>query len=322
MESHYLPLTRAAVPTRLAEWPDRQRMRKQFCDAMVARRRSPHGVPDRRPRLHGAGAAAEGLGERFINAGVAEQNMVSVAAGLAREGLEAWVYSIAPFCYARPFEQIRNDVCLHELPVNLVGNGGGYGYGVMGPTHHAIEDYGVAADACRHDGLRPGLRRGRRCGRERVGAAPAAAYLRLGRGEQPPGYRCPPMRRGAARRATGRSWSRSVRWPGLAARSCRCLRRAPEPVGVGELPLKSIRCRRSSKLLAEAPMLCVVEEHVQRGSSPRSCASPGRGMPSRFGHLCARAHHYGRYGSQAYLRERRASTQRCSKRSPALPPAC
>ena len=85
----------------------------------------------------------EALGRRFINAGVAEQNMVSVGAGLARAGLRPWVYSIAPFVYARPFEQIRNDVCLHRLPVVLVGNGGGYGYGVMGATHHALEDYGA-----------------------------------------------------------------------------------------------------------------------------------------------------------------------------------
>ena len=59
------------------------------------------------------------------------------------EGLEAWTYTIAPFCYARAFEQIRNDVCLHALPVKLLANGGGYGYGVMGPTHHALEDYGI-----------------------------------------------------------------------------------------------------------------------------------------------------------------------------------
>src|SRR5271167_2666914 len=83
------------------------------------------------------------LGQRFINAGVSEQNMVSVAAGLARSGLRPWTYSIAPFLYARPFEQIRNDVCFHGLPVILVGNGGGYGYGVMGSSHHALEDYGV-----------------------------------------------------------------------------------------------------------------------------------------------------------------------------------
>jgi transketolase len=78
----------------------------------------------------------------FINAGVAEQNMVSVSAGISKAGIKSWVYSIAPFAYARPFEQIRNDVCLHNLPVTIVGNGGGYGYGVMGGTHHAIEDYG------------------------------------------------------------------------------------------------------------------------------------------------------------------------------------
>lgn len=80
------------------------------------------------------------LGSRFINAGVAEQNMIGVAAGLAREGFKVFVYSIAPFCYARPFEQIRNDLSFTNLPVCLVGNGGGYAYGYMGPTHHALED--------------------------------------------------------------------------------------------------------------------------------------------------------------------------------------
>ena len=61
------------------------------------------------------------MGQRFINAGVAEQNMVAVAAGLGMSGMRPWVYSIAPFLYGRPFEQIRNDVCLHDIPVMLVG---------------------------------------------------------------------------------------------------------------------------------------------------------------------------------------------------------
>jgi transketolase len=86
---------------------------------------------------------AEAYGERFINAGVAEQNAVSLAAGLAREGHLPWVYSAAVFTVLRPYEQIRNDVCLHELPVKLVGNGGGYAYGIMGATHHALEDVGA-----------------------------------------------------------------------------------------------------------------------------------------------------------------------------------
>jgi transketolase len=86
---------------------------------------------------------ADAYGERFINAGIAEQNMVSLAAGLAHEGHLPWVYSIAPFVALRPYEQIRTDVCLHKLPVKLVGNGGGYGYGIMGATHHALEDVGA-----------------------------------------------------------------------------------------------------------------------------------------------------------------------------------
>jgi transketolase len=82
----------------------------------------------------------ETLKERFINTGVAEQNMVSVAAGLAYEGFKVFCYSIAPFIVYRCLEQTRNDVCFHNLPVFLVGNGGGFGYGIMGPTHHALED--------------------------------------------------------------------------------------------------------------------------------------------------------------------------------------
>src|SRR3954467_2325118 len=86
---------------------------------------------------------AQAYGERFINAGVAEQNAVSLAAGLARAGQLPWVYSAATFTVLRPYEQIRNDVCLHKLPVKLVGNGGGYAYGIMGATHHALEDIGA-----------------------------------------------------------------------------------------------------------------------------------------------------------------------------------
>jgi transketolase len=83
------------------------------------------------------------FGKRFINAGVAEQNMVTMAAALAQEGFITWAYSIAPFITLRPYEQIRNDVCLHNLPVKLVGNGGGFGYGIMGATHHNPEDIGA-----------------------------------------------------------------------------------------------------------------------------------------------------------------------------------
>lgn len=84
----------------------------------------------------------EALNERFINAGVAEQNMATMAASLAYEGFTPVIYSISPFITLRPYEQIRNDICLHNLPVKIVANGGGYGYGIMGGTHHNIEDIG------------------------------------------------------------------------------------------------------------------------------------------------------------------------------------
>jgi len=82
-------------------------------------------------------------GKRFVNAGVAEQGMMGLAAGVAFTGMCPWVYSIAPFATYRCLEQIRNDICLHRLPVRIVGNGGGYTYGIMGSTHHALEDLAV-----------------------------------------------------------------------------------------------------------------------------------------------------------------------------------
>ena len=80
---------------------------------------------------------------RFLNAGVAEQNMVGVATGLAESGFLPFVYSIVTFATLRPFEFIRNGPVLHDLPVRIVGIGGGFEYGHAGPTHFGLEDVGV-----------------------------------------------------------------------------------------------------------------------------------------------------------------------------------
>ncbi len=77
---------------------------------------------------------------QFINAGVAEQNMVGLAAGLAKGGMKPYVYSILPFVSFRPYEQIRNDLCYHNLDVTLVACGTGFSYGAAGTTHHGLED--------------------------------------------------------------------------------------------------------------------------------------------------------------------------------------
>lgn len=119
-------------------------MRKEFAEAII----NLSGKNDKIIFLTGdlGFMALEGvkdtLGERFINAGVAEQNMATMAASLAYEGFIPFIYSISPFITLRPYEQLRNDICLHNLPVKVIANGGGYGYGIMGGTHHNIEDIG------------------------------------------------------------------------------------------------------------------------------------------------------------------------------------
>ena len=86
---------------------------------------------------------AEEFPERFINAGIAEQSMMSIAAGLASEGYHPFVYSIANFPTFRCAEQIRNDVAYHKFPVTIVAIGGGLSYGNLGYSHHAIQDYAL-----------------------------------------------------------------------------------------------------------------------------------------------------------------------------------
>src|SRR6185503_15638695 len=83
------------------------------------------------------------LPEQFVNAGVAEQNMTSLAAGMALMGKTVFTYSIANFPTLRCLEQVRNDVCYHEANVKVVAVGGGFTYGAMGASHHATEELGV-----------------------------------------------------------------------------------------------------------------------------------------------------------------------------------
>ncbi|MBI4689209.1 MAG: 1-deoxy-D-xylulose-5-phosphate synthase [Nitrospirae bacterium] len=88
-------------------------------------------------------AFAEKFPDRFFNVGVAEQNMMGIATGLAEAGFIPFVYSIAPFVVLRPYEFIRNGPILHRLPVRIVGSGGGFEYGPNGCTHNILEDIGI-----------------------------------------------------------------------------------------------------------------------------------------------------------------------------------
>ncbi len=123
--------------------------------------------------------------ERFINAGVAEQGMMSVAAGMASEGYHPFVYSIANFPTFRCAEQIRNDVAYHNFPVTVVAVGGGLSYGSLGYSHHAVQDYALMR-------VMPGMLIAapgdpfevRACMRYLV-QNPQPSYLRLGKAGEP-----------------------------------------------------------------------------------------------------------------------------------------
>ncbi len=83
------------------------------------------------------------LPNQYLNIGIAEQNMTSIAAGLAKEGFKVLTYSIANFNTLRCLEQIRNDVCYPNLDVTIISTGGGFSYGQLGMSHFAIEDLSI-----------------------------------------------------------------------------------------------------------------------------------------------------------------------------------
>jgi transketolase len=123
--------------------------------------------------------------ERFVNMGVAEQNMTGVAAGLALCDKIVFTYSIANFPVMRCLEQIRNDVCYHNLNVKIVSVGGGLAYGAAGYTHHAAEDLAVMRAMPNMMVVAPGDRIELQSAMQAIVAQPGPCYLRLGKGGEP-----------------------------------------------------------------------------------------------------------------------------------------
>jgi transketolase len=128
---------------------------------------------------------AERFPSRFFNAGVAERNMVGLATGMAANGMRPYAYSIATFASMCAYEFLRNGGVLHDLPVRLVGVGGGVDYGHNGPTHYAMEDVAMMR-------AQPGLAVVAPADPEQAKSATFATaglsgplYLRLGKSETP-----------------------------------------------------------------------------------------------------------------------------------------
>ncbi len=123
--------------------------------------------------------------ERYVNVGVAEQDMTGIAAGLALSGKIVFTYSIANFPTLRCVEQIRNDVCYHEANVKIVAVGGGLVYGAQGVTHHGTEDLAIMRALPNMTVVAPGDPAEAALATRAVVERPGPCYLRLGRAGEP-----------------------------------------------------------------------------------------------------------------------------------------
>ena len=129
---------------------------------------------------------------RFYNCGVAEANMMGVASGMAMCGLRPFIYTITPFTTTRCFEQIRVDVCYHNVPVVIVGTGSGLSYAELGPTHQSLEDMAILRTL-------PGMRVLAPCDSTELRLAIRAVledngptYIRIGKKGEPAIHQIPP----------------------------------------------------------------------------------------------------------------------------------
>lgn len=244
------------------------------------------------------------LGPRFINAGVAEQNMVGVAAGMAYKGYKVFVYSIAPFAVYRCLEQFRNDACLHNLPVFIVGNGGGYGYGIMGSSHHALEDLACLSGLQNVNTYIPAFADEVEPMLDQIVAESRPAYLRLGAGPNKPD--------GTTQRGTFNQIAHSADAVGtivaLGPVAANVLKALESPDLANRFNVFT-----ATNLPLDLPMdlaeswagkpLLVAEEHVSVGGLAQQLSVQllvANAAPSRFISVSAAGYPNSRYGDQTY----------------------
>lgn len=243
------------------------------------------------------------LGDRFINAGVAEQNMIGVAAGLAHKGFKVFCYSIAPFVVYRCLEQFRNDVGFHKLPVFLVGNGGGYAYGIMGSTHHALEDLACLSSLQNVTAWVPSFSDEVEESVEEILQNNGPAYLRLGAGKTTP--------QGAKRsgdfkiiQQSGQAQLTVFALGPIANNVLAAIEKTNEAVNL--ITAINFPFRLNEEVLSivrQTPHVIVAEEHVSIGGLGQQLSLQlleNNIRPASFQSLRAEGYPNGLYGSQTY----------------------
>ena len=243
------------------------------------------------------------IGNRFINAGVSEQNMVSMAAGLAYQGFIPMCYSIAPFAVFRPSEQIRLDVCLHNLNVKIIGNGGGYGYGIMGATHHAIEDIAMLSSFQNMKCFVPWCNEDVPNTIDAMFAYKGPSYLRLGYGDKPTTTSLPSF--SPIRHIKKGEKITIVAMGPVVINALKAIEKLSPSLAdvfvVSEIPVLEIS-EELKESITKTGKLIVIEEHVSRGGIGENLATlllKGK-FNCSFSHLYANGYENGLYGSQSY----------------------
>lgn len=253
-------------------------------------------------------AFAQRFPRRFYNVGVAEQNMVGLATGLADSGFIPFVYSIATFASMRPYEFIRNGPVLHHLPVRIVGVGGGFEYGTAGPTHHALEDVGILRVQPGLGIIAPADYLQTSTALRRTWDLPGPVYYRLGKDEKTvvPGLdgafmleRAQTIREGDEVRVIAMG---SVAAEAAAAAELL----AAEGVSIGFTVVASVAPAPAddlAEMLARAPVAVTVEAHYAVGGlgSLISEIVAERGLGTRVVRCAVRTGAVARSGSEGYL---------------------
>lgn len=252
---------------------------------------------------------AERFPNQFLNAGVAEQNMTGIAAGMALSGRIVFTYSIANFPTLRPLEQIRNDVCYHNANVTVVAVGGGLAYGALGMSHHATEDLAILRSLPGINVIAPGDPVETAAAVEAVGRGIGPTYLRLGRAGEPTVHAGPiDWRLGKAIEVRGGSDLTLISTGGMLKTAVDVSRALADRHGLGArvLSMHTIKPLDSQAIVnaaAETGALFTIEEHSVTGGLGAAAAEVlcESGVAARFRRIGLPSACLPAIGSQPYL---------------------
>jgi transketolase len=250
------------------------------------------------------------FGARYINAGVAEQNMALLAVGMALEGRVVFTYSIANFPTLRCLEMIRNDAAYHDAPVKVVAIGGGFSYGSLGISHHATEDLAIMRALPEVDVVAPGGMLETEAATRAIAARANTSYLRLDKDAGADGDADEPFVLGCPRRIVAGSDVVLLAIGGIVSEAVRAARLLAERgVSASVYSVHSLRPLSASAICEIARThrtVVTIEEHTVAGglgSAVLEVLADAGAWPHRFVRIGLRERFSSTVGSQQYLRK-------------------